>query len=91
MECSDIFEQALGGAIKQEVVTSLNKNVIKLGSEVESVIQQVKLSFNEMSKVRTVRRAFRVKIQDEVACEVFRNQLQKMVKHYLRSRGSISE
>ena len=44
-----------------------------------------------MSKVRTVRRAFRVKIQDEVASEVFRNQLQKMIKHSLRSRGSIAE
>jgi hypothetical protein len=44
-----------------------------------------------MSKVRTVRRAFRVKIQDEVASEVFINQIQKMVKHSLRSRGSILE
>ena len=91
MECADIFEQALRGSIKQEVVTNLNKNAIKQASEVESVIQQIKLAFNEMSKVRTVRRAFRVKIQDEVASEVFRNQLQKMVKHSLRSRGSIAE
>lgn len=60
-------------------------------SEVDAIIQQVKLAFNELSKVRTVRRAFRVKIQDEVACEVFRNQLQKIVKHTLRSRGSIRE
>ena len=57
----------------------------------DAVIQQVKLAFNEISKVRTVRRAFRVKIQDEVAYEVFRNQLQKIVKHSLRSRGSIRE
>ena len=72
-------------------MTSLNKNAIKQASEVESVIQQVKLAFNEMSKIRTVRRAYRVKIQDQVASEVFRNQLQKMVKHSFRSRGSISE
>ncbi len=57
----------------------------------DAVIQQVKLAFNEMSKVRTVRRAFRVKIQDEMASEVFRNQLQKIVKYCLRSRGSIAE
>jgi flagellin-specific chaperone FliS len=50
------------------VVASINKNTIKQVSEVDAVIQQVKLAFNEMSKVRTVRRAFRVKIQDEVAC-----------------------
>jgi hypothetical protein len=73
------------------VVASINKNTIKQVSEVDAVIQLVKLAFNEMSKVRTVRRAFRVKIQDEVASEVFRNQIQKMVKHSLRSRGSILE
>ena len=73
------------------MVASINKNTIKQVSEVDAVIQQVKLAFNEMSKVRTVRRAFRVKIQDEVASEVFRNQIQKMVKNSLRSRGSIFE
>ena len=72
-------------------MASINKNTIKQVSEVDAIIQQVKLAFNEMSKVRTVRRAFRVKIQDEVASEVFRNQLQKIVKNSLRSRGSIRE
>ena len=73
------------------MVAIINKNTIKQVSEVDAVIQQVKLAFNEISKVRTVRRAFRVKVQDEVASEVFKNQLQKIVKHSLRSRGSIAE
>lgn len=60
-------------------------------SQLDAVFQHVKLAFNEISKVRTVRSAFRVKIQDEVASEVFKNYLQKLIKHHLRSRGSNEE
>lgn len=61
LECGDLFEEAIK-SIMSEVTSKLNKEAIKSISDIKTVVDQLKLTFNDLQRMRTIRRVFKVKV-----------------------------
>jgi hypothetical protein len=64
---------------------------VKIVGDMGQFMAMLDTRFMELAKIATIRRAFRVRVQDEVAIEVFKEGLKKIVKMGELHKGNKTE